>query len=157
VRNEHRVRLFRPSAVAAIAATAPSHSDRRGLRHTPREPSNNRAERRFTKEWAAETFWVQHRQATVGGRAHERNQHHHQTGTRIPADYIDAHPGFEWPVTVRRPCMEQRAQFALVNGVCYDPWAPQVWPANPNRTATVPDRRPQHLVGSGSVWQPHRW
>ncbi|HEY2697676.1 MAG TPA: zinc ABC transporter substrate-binding protein [Pseudonocardiaceae bacterium] len=139
------VRLFRPRAVvAAVAATAAVTLTVAGCATTaPANVSSGGGGTKITVV-AAENFW--------GSIASQLGGDHASVTSIITNPDTDPHDYDATPADGRTMA---GAQFAIVNGVGYDPWAPKLLAsnANPNRTVLTVGR----LVGVPDGGNPHRW
>ena len=94
---------------------------------------------------AAENFWGSIA-AQLGGDRVARDEHHH--ATRRPTRTTTSRPP-------RTRATMAGAQMAIVNGIGYDPWAPQAARRQPVRGRIVLDVG--DLVGLDAGDNPHRW
>jgi zinc/manganese transport system substrate-binding protein len=138
------VRLFRPSALAAIAATATVALAVAGCATTP--PANASGSSGGTKinVVAAENFW--------GSIASQLGGDHATVTSIITNPDTDPHDYDATPADGRTMTS---AQLAIVNGIGYDPWAPKLLATNPSPNRTV--LTVGELVGIPDGGNPHRW
>jgi zinc/manganese transport system substrate-binding protein len=139
------VRLFRPRAVAAaVAATAAVAMTVAGCATTaPANASGGGGATKITVV-AAENFW--------GSIASQLGGEHASVTSIITNPDTDPHDYDATPADGRTLA---GAQFVIVNGVGYDPWAPKLLAsnANPHRTVLTVGQ----LVGVPDGGNPHRW
>ena len=138
------VRLFRPRAVAAaVAATAAVTLTVAGCATTPPASASGGDGTKITVV-AAENFW--------GSIASQLGGDHASVTSIITNPDTDPHDYDATPADGRTMA---GAQFVIVNGVGYDPWAPKLLAsnANPNRTVLTVGQ----LVGVPDGGNPHRW
>jgi zinc/manganese transport system substrate-binding protein len=143
------VRLFRPTAVAAIATTtavAAVALTVAGCATTApaNASSGNSGGGTKINVVAAENFW--------GSIASQLGGDHATVTSIITNPDTDPHSYEATPADGRTMAA---AQFAIVNGIGYDPWAPKLLDvsANPNRTVLTVGT----LVGIPDGGNPHRW
>ncbi len=137
------VRPFRPVAMAAITAATVALTVA-GCATTP--PANATGGSGGTKirVVAAENFW--------GSIASQLGGDHATVTSIITNPDTDPHSYEATPADGRTMA---GAQFAIVNGIGYDPWAPKLLNANPNANRTV--LTVGTLVGIPDGGNPHRW
>ena len=137
------VRLFRPSAVAAIAATAAVALTVAGCATTPPANASGSGGTKINVV-AAENFW--------GSIASQLGGEHATVTSIITNPDTDPHDYDATPADGRTMTS---AQFAIVNGIGYDPWAPKLLATNPNPSRVV--LTVGQLVGIPDGGNPHRW
>jgi zinc/manganese transport system substrate-binding protein len=138
------VRLFHAPAIAAVAATAAVALTVAGCATTaPANASGSGASTKINVV-AAENFW--------GSIASQLGGDHVTVTSIITNPDTDPHDYDATPADGRTMAA---AQFAIVNGIGYDPWAPKLLDsnANPNRTVLNVGQ----LVGIPDGGNPHRW
>ncbi|HEX4223854.1 MAG TPA: zinc ABC transporter substrate-binding protein [Pseudonocardiaceae bacterium] len=138
------VRLFRPTAVAAIATAAVALTVAGCATTAPANASNSSGGGTKINVVAAENFW--------GSIASQLGGDHATVTSIITNPDTDPHDYDATPADGRTIA---GAQFVIVNGVGYDPWAPKLLAgnANPNRTVLTVGQ----LVGIPDGGNPHRW
>ncbi|HEX3779492.1 MAG TPA: zinc ABC transporter substrate-binding protein [Pseudonocardiaceae bacterium] len=140
------VRLFhtaRPAAVAGIAAAAALVAVAGCATTAPANASSGGGGNKITVV-AAENFW--------GSIASQLGGTHASVTSIITNPDTDPHSYEATPADGRTMA---GAQFAIVNGIGYDPWAPKLLAADPNPNRTV--LTVGTLVGIPDGGNPHRW
>ena len=137
------VRLFRPTAVAAIATAAIALTVAGCATTAPANASGSGASTKINVV-AAENFW--------GSIASQLGGDHATVTSIITNPDTDPHSYEPTPADGRTMT---GAQFAIVNGIGYDPWAPKLLDTNPNPQRTV--LTVGTLVGIPDGGNPHRW
>ncbi|HJP77624.1 MAG TPA: zinc ABC transporter substrate-binding protein [Pseudonocardiaceae bacterium] len=137
------VRPFRSAAVAVIAATAVASTIAGCATTAPAGASSNGGGTKINVV-AAENFW--------GSIAGQLGGDHATVTSIITNPETDPHDYDPTPADGRTMTS---AQFAIVNGVGYDPWAPKLLATNPSQDRTV--LTVGSLVGVPDGGNPHRW
>jgi zinc/manganese transport system substrate-binding protein len=137
------VRLFRPTAVALIAAAAVASTVAGCATTAPANASNSGGGTKINVV-AAENFW--------GSIASQLGGDHATVTSIITNPDTDPH---EYDPTPADGRTMTSARFAIVNGIGYDPWAPKLLATNPNPDRTV--LTVGTLVGVPDGGNPHRW
>jgi zinc/manganese transport system substrate-binding protein len=138
------VRLFRPTVVAAIAAAAVTLTVAGCATTAPANASNSAGGATKINVVAAENFW--------GSIASQLGGDHATVTSIITNPDTDPHSYEPTPADGRTMT---GAQFAIVNGIGYDPWAPKLLDTNANPKRTV--LTVGSLVGIPDGGNPHRW
>ncbi|HEY4018601.1 MAG TPA: zinc ABC transporter substrate-binding protein [Pseudonocardiaceae bacterium] len=138
------VRLFRPTAVAAIATAAVALTVAGCATTPPANASNGTGSGTKINVVAAENFW--------GSIASQLGGDHATVSSIITNPDTDPHSYEATPADGRTMT---GAQFAIINGIGYDPWAPKLLATNPNPQRTV--LTVGTLVGIPDGGNPHRW
>jgi zinc/manganese transport system substrate-binding protein len=141
------VRLFRaarPGAVAGIAVAAALLAVAGCATTAPANASSGGSSGTKITVVAAENFW--------GSIASQLGGAHATVTSIITNPQTDPHSYEATPADGRTMAA---AQFAIVNGIGYDPWAPKLLAANANPSRTV--LTVGTLVGIPDGGNPHRW